>query len=181
MDVGAFAESQRLKVRRDEDGTQIIPGKAGHVWAYGAGRLAVTLLELTPRTWGHRKRACLAVGMDLHQDGDYEGTLLFDPTDAEQVQVALKAAHVKRRRRVSTKTKERLRAMSARRQRRINAPQEGTLTDSNARTVLDAGSGKGSELAQEKTLEGRRRKHGGRRTGRPDSPTDVTMGQRART
>jgi len=101
MSLRAFAENNRLKVRRDEDNTRIIPGKHGHIWDHGDDLFGVTLLDLTPRKWTHRKKLCLEAGMELQQDGDFEGTLLFDPTDVDQVRVALRVAGVKKRRTMS--------------------------------------------------------------------------------
>lgn len=98
MDIRAFAKRERLKTRRDEVNEEIIPGRGwklqahrigeeavltsrgSHIYEHGDGRLAATFLKGTPRTWGFRKRRGLAVGMELHQDGDEEGTLLFDPS-----------------------------------------------------------------------------------------------------
>ena len=93
-----LAEAHRLKVRRDDDGQRIIPGRYGHLWEFDHGMLAVTLLDLTPRQWTHRKRACIAAGMELHQDGEDEGTLIFDPGDAAHLAMAVKVAGIKKRR-----------------------------------------------------------------------------------
>jgi hypothetical protein len=102
MDLRSFAQAERLKLRKDEDGSLIVPGKKGHLWEYGDCFLAVTLLELTPRKWSHRRKLCLEAGMHLHQDGDFEGTCLFDPSDPTQVEVAIRVAEIKRRRIPST-------------------------------------------------------------------------------
>jgi len=148
MDLRSFAEDNRLRVRRDEDNTQIITGKVGHLWEYGEGKLAVTLLDLTPTKWGFRRNACLAVGMQLDQDGHDEGTLLFDPVDEEQVEMALKVAEVKRKRRVSPETLERLRAMSARNQIRKDSPVEGRGSTNDGRDGKGCGSDKGIDLPE---------------------------------
>ncbi len=106
-----FAEAHRLRTRRDEDNTLMIPGKVGHIWEFDEDLLAVTLLNLTNGKWSGEKRGrrkpCCDVGMKLHQDGDCEGTLLFDPEDAEQVELALRVAEVKRRRWMSPENKQR--------------------------------------------------------------------------
>lgn len=81
MDLKELAEANRLRTRRDEDGSSIIPGKDGHIYSHGTNRFGVVVFEQTPRKWGFRKRACLDAGMELFQDGDYEGTCLFDPAD----------------------------------------------------------------------------------------------------
>lgn len=146
MDLRSFAEDNRLRVRRDEDNTRIIPGTAGQIWEYGEGKLAVTLLDLTPTKWGFRRNACLAVGMQLDQDGHDEGTLLFSPSDAKQVEMALKVTDVRRKRRVSPESLERLRAMSARIQIRNYSPVEGQSSAHHARDGVGSGSDKGKAL-----------------------------------
>lgn len=108
----AFAERHRLRVRRDEAGEPVIPGRDGLIYEYGSGRLAVMVAGTSPEPltpgprlrWAYRRRACLAVGMALVQDGDDEGVLTFDPASREQVRVALRVAAVKRRRRVPAPT-----------------------------------------------------------------------------
>lgn len=111
----AFAERHRLRVRRDEAGEPVIPGRDGLIYEYGSGRLAVMVLDLTPRRWGHIRRQCVAGGMEVLQDGDAEGSLIFDPTDDVQALLAIRAAHIRRRRVVSEATRQRLRRMSAER------------------------------------------------------------------
>ena len=98
MSARSFAEPHRLRVRRDDDGAAIIPGKYGHLWEFDDNTLALTLLDLTPKKWGNRRRACLGAGMEIHQDGEDEGTLLFDPADDDQLALAVKVCGIKRRR-----------------------------------------------------------------------------------
>jgi len=120
-----FAERHRLRIRRDEDGTRIIPGKYGHLWEDDE-RLAVTIFGpgTTPRIWGNRRRACEAVGMELTQDGDSEGTLVFDPSNRGQARAAIKAAGVKRRRIMSPAQREAaMRGLALAREAR-NLPEE---------------------------------------------------------
>jgi hypothetical protein len=143
MNIEAFAEAERLRVRRDEDNTRIIPGKDGHVWQYDEDTLAVTLLELKPRAWTLRKQACLAVGMEVTQDGDNEGTCLFDPTDSEQVRVALKVAQAKRKRVLSQDQRAALLEAGAGTRFQPTTALEGPLTAKNRRAGEGEGSGKG--------------------------------------
>ena len=65
----SFAKRHRLRVRRDEDGEPVIQGRDGLIYEYGSDRLGVIVLNSTPKKWGNRKRACLAAGMELLQDG----------------------------------------------------------------------------------------------------------------
>jgi len=138
MELKVFAEAERLKIRRDEDYTQFIPGKDGGRWKYGDGRLAVSLLELTPSKWGFRRNACLRAGMTILQYGDDEGTLLFDPSKPAQVE---KVGRIHRKRRVSPEQVEHLRAMSARNRIRKNSSEDRGDTTGKGR----GGQGRESE------------------------------------
>ena len=127
-----FAEANRLKVKRDECNDQVIPGKLGDIWEYGPGSMAVTIYEILPKgreitkkKWTYCKRACLKVGMTLDVDCDREGTLLFDPENAEEVAVAIKVAKISRKRRVSEEEKQRLREMGEAFRNQSETSQEG--------------------------------------------------------
>jgi len=127
--IREFAERHRLRVRHDEDRTWIIPGRYGHLWDDG-DRLAVTIFgeHATKTLWTYRRRACLAAGMELVQDGDAEGTLMFDPSNAEQAQAAIRAAGVKRRRTLSPAQREvAMRGLALAREAR-NLPQESPVS-----------------------------------------------------
>lgn len=99
-----FAERHRLRIRMDDDALPVIPGRDGQVYQHGPGRLAVMLThngEMTSGTkqrWSYRRRACIEVAMVCIQDGDDEGTCVFDPENDEQAQVAIRVARIKRRR-----------------------------------------------------------------------------------
>ncbi|MEK9722979.1 MAG: hypothetical protein VW405_05770 [Rhodospirillaceae bacterium] len=126
-----FAVANRLHVRRSpEDGSPEIAGRAGSIYPMGDGRLVVLALDLTKRQWSARRRLGLSVRMTLHQDGDAEGSLVFDPHDPKQAEVAIRIAGARRKRRVSAATAERLREAGARhrfvrprRRRGLSAPQ----------------------------------------------------------
>jgi hypothetical protein len=66
----------------------------------------------TARTgmWNRIKAKCVAAGMMLHQDGDAEGILVFDPADPGQAKLAIKSVKAKAKRQMSP---ERLAALSA--------------------------------------------------------------------
>lgn len=93
-----FADSQTLRVRRDEVGEPIIPGRDGLIFDYGNGLLAVTYLGDSIRAWRSRRRECADSGMTITQDGDTEGTATFDPTDEAQARVAITTIRARRRR-----------------------------------------------------------------------------------
>jgi hypothetical protein len=52
----------------------------------------------TPKTWGNHKRAAIALGMTLRQNGDSEGTLSFDPANGPQSTLALRIAKARAKR-----------------------------------------------------------------------------------
>lgn len=101
MNLQAFAETHRLRSRRDEAGEVVILGRDGLIYEFAPGLLGVAVLDLTPKKWGNRRRACVAVGMVLRQDGDAEGALSFDPTATDQAQLAIAVCRAKRRKVIS--------------------------------------------------------------------------------
>lgn len=127
MTLAAFAERYRLKVRTDEDGSQVINGRRGKIYLFDVRHLAVLVLNLTPRRWGNARRSGQEVGMRVLQDGDAEGTMLFDPTNPDHAKVAIKVAGVKKKRTMSpeqlaAKTAILDRVNAARRERQQVAP-----------------------------------------------------------
>lgn len=99
----AFAGRHGLKVRVDEDGTKIIPGKFGQIYEYGDGRLAVMVIPKPPRKnyWGGTQNRLAKLGFVIVQNGDCEGAALFDPTNSNQAKAAIKAAGTRRKRQLS--------------------------------------------------------------------------------
>lgn len=101
MTTTDFADKYRLKVRRDADGTEIIPGRPGssHIYEYGEDELRVMFLPYKsihdparPRLWHSLCREAIALGMVLRQNGDAEGCLSFDPSDQGQARLAIRIA-----------------------------------------------------------------------------------------
>jgi len=107
MTLTEFAERFRVKTKLDSCGEQIIPGKPykthrpddrNQIFDHGDDEhVGVSLLLTTARQWGSAVKRLLAVGMTVMQDGDTEGTLLFDPTNSTQAKAALREARIKRR------------------------------------------------------------------------------------
>jgi hypothetical protein len=102
----------------DDDNTTIIPGHSGQIYEHGDGRLGVIFTSgdrfETREGWNNRRKACAAVGMTVHQNGDYEGTLLFDPKNAVQVQTAIQISGVRPRRQISAEHLAKLQSAGAR-------------------------------------------------------------------
>ena len=145
--IYTLAEKHRLKVRRAEDGELLIPGRHGHLYEHEPGLMGLCLSvdpprkSFTPRKWGCCKRACLTSGMRLHQDGDDEGTLLFDPADVDQVQLALTTAGVKRKRALSREQRASLVERGRVHRFRSVPGQTGTISRQKATTASLKGSG----------------------------------------
>jgi hypothetical protein len=98
-EVKRFANDHQVRAKRDECGELIIPGRVGHVYEHGASRYFGILLMLdTRQQWTWAKKKLVSAGFTIRQDGDTEGSALFDPENAAQVAVALELARIKRRR-----------------------------------------------------------------------------------
>jgi hypothetical protein len=107
----SFAANYRLKLRLDVDETRTIPGRVGQIYGHDLGRLGVMYIPAKAKSaemWNTRRKACLAIGMELHQDGDREGCLWFNPRNTEQCTLAIQVAGVKKRRIMSRAQKESL-------------------------------------------------------------------------
>jgi len=100
-----FAATHKLKLRTDEDDTKIIPGKSGQIYEHDSGVLGVLVCG-EGKMWNLRRKTCIAIGMQLHQDGDCEGSLWFDPLNADQVKLAIRVAGTKRRQIMSEAKRE---------------------------------------------------------------------------
>ena len=98
MDIQAFANRYRLRVKRHEDGEPIISGKLGHVYEHDDSTLGLFFMPERPRLWSHAKRRLETAGFTIWQDGDEEGSALFDPTNKVQARLALKVVGTKRKR-----------------------------------------------------------------------------------
>jgi hypothetical protein len=117
MTVHEFADQYQLTIARDLCGDSIIPGRLGkdsNISDFSDTELAMCWLtdgKKTARTglWTRTKAACIAAGMTLHQDGDAEGILTFDPDIPGQAKLAIKCVQAKAKRQM---TPERIAALS---------------------------------------------------------------------
>ena len=111
MTIQYFADKHRVHTRIDpDDQTKIIPGKVGHIYEYDEDVFGVMIMPKRPRRsyWGFTKRALLAQGFSVVQDGDGEGAATFDPRNSAQVKAAISAAGIKHKRNLSPEAKQRL-------------------------------------------------------------------------
>jgi hypothetical protein len=114
-----FAVEHHLTTRRDSCGEPlIVPGNPrrsediSHIYEHSDGVLGLVLLYDTPLLWKNAKKRLLGLGFTVHQDGETEGILLFDPKNAVQVQAAIKIAGLKHKRQISETRRTLLRANS---------------------------------------------------------------------
>jgi len=100
VDIKEFAEKYRVSARRDADGTDIVAGKLGHMYEHSAVKLGVLFMPSAPRArlWSVVKARGMAAGMTVRQNGDSEGTLIFEPNDAEQARLAIKLVRIRPKR-----------------------------------------------------------------------------------
>ena len=97
MDIPTFAEKYRCAARR-QDGEQVIPGKLGHVYEHDSAMFGLMFIPDKARLWKYARRKLEAAGFAIWQDGDEEGSALFDPTIPAQARLALKVVGAKRKR-----------------------------------------------------------------------------------
>jgi hypothetical protein len=105
-----FAAKNRLKLRVDNDESWIVPGRDGHIYQHDGRVLGVMFMPgetaKTADRWCNRRRAGIAAGMIVYQDGDREGTLHFSPTNKAGGKLALQIAGTKKKRVLSESQKE---------------------------------------------------------------------------
>jgi hypothetical protein len=134
-----LAAAPRLRVRPDDEGWPIIPGRLGQVEYHDGRDLAV----FTDRPRVHAKLWAIP-GVRRHQTGDREMRALLPPEALEQVAAVIRA----RRRAIRPMTPERLAALAAgRRQTRAAPPMGATSQPQNrvggsspASTTSEAGA-----------------------------------------
>ncbi|SRR6266705_2575478 len=116
MILTTFAENNRSKVEKDDCGDAIIPGKYGHIYEYGSGKLGVCIMSNSGNAyrWNRTRAVFIAAGMEITQNGDHEGCATFDPNNATQAKTAMLHAKVKTRRQVSPERREAMIANLAR-------------------------------------------------------------------
>jgi hypothetical protein len=108
FNIENFAVEQHLVTKRDCCGEPlIVPGNPrrsediSHIYAHDETNLGLVLLYDTPTLWSNAKKRLTGLGFTVHQDGETEGTLLFDPQNPVQVQAAIKTAGLKKHYRMS--------------------------------------------------------------------------------
>jgi len=92
-----FADIYRLKLS-ERDGEKVIAGRDGLIYQYRE-QLAVCFMPISRSVyqWNKFRNKAVAIGMVLKQNGDSEGTFLFNPENREQSETAIAMAHCRRR------------------------------------------------------------------------------------
>ncbi len=111
MDIPTFSEKYRCAARR-QDGEQVIPGKLGHVYEHDPATFGLMFIPNKARLWKYARRRLEAADFIIWQDGDEEGSALFDPSDSRQARPALKVVGISRRRRGRSLTSQRARELA---------------------------------------------------------------------
>jgi len=91
--LAVFAARHKLPtVQPMGNDERYIKGRDGLITEYSPSHLHLVLSPGTgdARWWHSRSRAGVRTGMVLDQDGDSEGSLIFDPSDAKQARLAIK-------------------------------------------------------------------------------------------
>ena len=102
--LAQFAERKRLRIKRDEVGELMIPGRIGHLYEHDCGVFGLMLVSPNgddPKldsTFRSRMRKALREGLKLHQCGDYESTFLFNAENKKDARLAIQLAGIKCRR-----------------------------------------------------------------------------------
>ncbi len=100
MHLNHFSRQHRLRVRRAEDGEAVIKGRHGQIYFHSDGVFGALLMPNghRPRLWPGALRQLEAVGCTIWQNGDHEGSVLFDPANLKQCSLVLNVIGAKRKR-----------------------------------------------------------------------------------
>ena len=128
MTIKEFALAHKVRIKLDEDGEPVVLAKHGEIYDFGRGRFGVMFMLDSVRVWNSRRQECEKAGMQVIQDGDCEGTLLFNPENKEQAKTAIRLVGARQKRQLSPEQRklavERLERF---RQASSGPPPEGTF------------------------------------------------------
>ena len=102
--LAQFAERKRLRIKRDEVGELMIPGRIGHLYEHDGGVLALMLASPNgddpslDNTLRARMQKALREGLELKQRGDYESTFVFDPENKQHARLVIQLVGARKKR-----------------------------------------------------------------------------------
>jgi len=106
MNLHEFSTQYRVRrPRKDECGDLNIVGKRGDIYVYDDKLFCATVLHC-PNSYHWNMYRTLAKGLKISQNGDDEGTFLFDPASPEQAKLAIAATRQFKRRILSPEQRE---------------------------------------------------------------------------
>jgi hypothetical protein len=129
MTIEDFAARHRVRIKRDEEGETIVLAKSGPIYGFSSHRFGVMFMLPTERQWNSRRRECERAGMTCIQDGDTEGTLLFDPENRDQAKTAIKLVGARQKRQLSPEARK-LAIENAAKARQVKKAGAGLHSDS---------------------------------------------------
>jgi hypothetical protein len=77
------------------------------------------------RAWSSAKRTLTAAGFTIRQNGDMDGTALFDHADAQQARLALKIARIRKRRVLTPEQRQKMAGQLQSVKRGVSAARNG--------------------------------------------------------
>jgi len=113
MTIEEFALKHNLRTKADSCGEALVilgkpprrPEDCSHIFYFGDGTFGLTLLLASGLLWNNAKKRLLGLGFEVHQDGESDGVLTFDPGNPAHVKAALKAAGILARKNVRPETR----------------------------------------------------------------------------
>src|SRR3954469_22030191 len=111
MKLREFAEKHSVRVKRSrEDETDNVVGKYGEIYEYSDDTFGVMVMPDPPRRglWVRSRQKFEALRMTITQNGEQEGSAIFDPSDRKQVKAAIAAIQAKKMRTLSPERRARL-------------------------------------------------------------------------
>jgi hypothetical protein len=105
-----FVSSHRLrKPKPDSCGDPHVIGQWGDIYEYGPGLLAATIVNAPSHYWAQIRRLVKHAGCVVIQDGDIEGSFIFDPSNLKQARLAIRAISAFPKKKVSNQLHVRFR------------------------------------------------------------------------
>lgn len=106
MTIKEFATKHKVHIKLDEVGDAVVIARNGEIYDYGKGRFGVMFMLDSVGKWNNRRKECEKAGMRCIQDGETEGTLLFDPEDRDQAKTAIRLVGARARRELRPEQKK---------------------------------------------------------------------------